>query len=92
MRLLPGLLERPEFRTRNPFPADDADLRSVIQLARRWPGPVRPVPGLSRRTGLDSWSQGRDQIARGERAGAPARCRRALAGQVARAARRRRCR
>lgn len=59
----------------------------------RAPGrPVRPVPGLSRRLAR-RLEPGPRPVAHGERAGAPARCRRALAGRiVARAARRRRCR
>ena len=92
MRLLPGLLERPEFRTLQRFLADDADLRKRHQLAERPGRPVRPVPGLSRRLAR-RLEPGPRPVAHGERAGAPARCRRALAGRiVARAARRRRCR
>ena len=91
MRLLPGLLER-----RVPHPATFPRRRcrpAQASSTGRAPGrPVRPVPGLSRRLAR-RLEPGPRPVAHGERAGAPARCRRALAGRiVARAARRRRCR
>lgn len=92
MRLLPGLLERPEFRTLQRFLADDADLRKRHQLAERLADLFDQYQGLSRRLAR-RLEPGPRPVAHGERAGAPARCRRALAGRiVARAARRRRCR
>ncbi|MBW6165879.1 exodeoxyribonuclease V subunit gamma, partial [Pseudomonas aeruginosa] len=61
MRLLPGLLERPEFRTLQRFLADDADLRKRHQLAERL-ADLFDQYQVYRGDWLDDWSQGRDQL------------------------------
>lgn len=61
MRLLPGLLERPDFRTLQRFLADDADLRKRHQLAERL-ADLFDQYQVYRGDWLDDWSQGRDQL------------------------------